>query len=47
MADLKYDWYKKFLKIAPQDSVLRAVVVAAPPSPLALGTPELGDFIAR
>ena len=45
--DLKYDWQKKFLKIVPQDSVLRAVLVAAPPSPLVLGTPALGDFIAR
>ena len=47
MADLQYDWHKKFLKIAPQDSVLSGVVVTAPPSPLVLGTPELGDIIAR
>ena len=45
--DLKFDWHKKFLKIVPQDSVLRAVIVAAPPSLLVLGTPALGDFIAR
>ena len=47
MADLKYDLEKKLLTIEPEDAVFRALLVAAPPAPLALGTVELGDFVAR
>ena len=47
MADLKFDYEKKLLTIEPEDAVFRALLVAAPPAPLALGTVELGDFVAR
>ena len=47
IADLKFDLGKKFLRIVPPDSVLRAMIVAASPSPLVLCTPALGDFLAR
>ena len=47
MADLKFDLEKKLLTIEPEDAVFRALLVAAPPAPLALGTVELGDFVAR
>ena len=47
MADLKFDYEKKLITIEPEDPVFRALLVAAPPAPLTLGTAELGDFVAR
>ena len=47
MADLKFDYEKRLITIEPEDPVFRALLVAAPPAPLTLGTAELGDFVAR
>ena len=47
MADLKFDYDHKLLKIEPSAAAFRALVVAAPHAHLALGTAELGDFVAR
>ena len=47
MDDLKSGYLKGFLRILPEDSTFHALVVAASPSPLTLGTPELGDFDTR
>ena len=47
MAGLRLDYEKKLLTIEPEDTVFRALLIAAPPAPLTLGTAELGDFVAR
>ena len=47
MDDPMFDYNHGHLKIGPGDAAFRALVVAAPPALLALGTPDLGDFVAR